>query len=213
MAEVIKDASKSGLYDVIQTAFNYSMFARTDLINALSTAANKGIGLIAMKTQCQQPWYKPREPETSHSFYEGKIIHTALLKWVLKHPFISCAIPGFTTFEQIEEDITVAFNLDYTSEEKKFLQDKGIKLALASVCQQCGACRKTCPHGVDIPELIRTHMYAVSYNNFHAARQTLDLIPKESSLTDCSKCISCTAKCRNQVDIPERISELKLIYA
>jgi predicted aldo/keto reductase-like oxidoreductase len=212
MAEVIKNASKSGLYDVIETAFNYSMFSRTDLIDAFQMSANKGIGLVAMKTQCQQSWYKSSEPGTRQPFYEGPIIHTALLKWVLKHPFISCAIPGFTSFEQIEADLTVAFNLEYTSEEKTFLQDRGIKLAMAAVCQQCSACRKTCPHGVDIPELIRVHMYAVSYNNFHIARQTLDSMPEESGLARCRNCSSCSAQCTNRVDIPDRISELKLIY-
>jgi len=212
MAAVIMDATKSGLYDVIETAFNYSMHARTDLIDALQMSASKGIGLIAMKTQCQQPWFKSGEPKKRHSFYEGPIVHTALLKWVLKHPFISCAIPGFTSFEQIEDDITVAFDLDYTGEEKKFLQDRGIKLALAAVCQQCGACLGTCPHGVDIPELIRVHMYAVSYNNYHISRQTLDSLAKDKGLARCRNCSSCSAECRNQVDIPDRISELKLIY-
>lgn len=212
MAAVIKDATESGFYDVIETAFNYSMYDRTDFIETLQISASRGIGLIAMKTQCQQPWFKSGEPKTRHSFYEGPVIHTALLKWVLNHPFISCAIPGFTSFEQIENDITVAFDLGYTGEEKKFLQDRGIKMALAGVCQQCGACRKACPHGVDIPELIRVHMYAVSYNNFHISRQTLDSLAQDRSLDRCRNCTSCSAECRNQVDIPNRISELKLLY-
>jgi predicted aldo/keto reductase-like oxidoreductase len=212
MAKIIQNASMGGLYDVIETAFNYSMFSRSDLMDACKAAAGKGIGIVAMKTQCQQPWYKSNEPGNRQLFYEGPIIHSALLKWVLKHPFISCAIPGFTSFEQIDEDITVALNLDYTDEEKKFLQNRGVKLAMTAVCQQCGACLNTCPRKADIPELIRIHMYAVSYNNFHVARETLDALPEESGLVQCGNCSSCSAVCRNRVNIPERISELKLIY-
>jgi predicted aldo/keto reductase-like oxidoreductase len=203
MAECIRDATQTGVYEVIETAFNYTMSEDQDLLNALKDATTKGIGLIAMKTQCSQSW---------HPTYRTNIMHTAVLKWALRNDFISTAIPGYTTFQQMEEDFSVAYDLEYTPEEKEFLEDKNVKLALG-YCHQCARCVPTCPKGVDIPNLMRTHMYATRYANFYQARDTFDEIPGERGLQACATCETCTAGCVNQINIAQRIEELKVIYA
>lgn len=213
MAECLNDAAKSNFYEVILTVYNYSMGNNAKLIDAMKNAYKKGIGLVAMKTQCQQTWFRQNlEPKESQSFYEGKINHSALLKWVMRNDFFATSVPGYTTFDQLHEDMKVAQNLDYTPEEKSFLENRNVKLAMNSVCHQCHDCVATCPKGVIVPELIRTHMYAVSYNNFYEARATLDNIPKEKSIQTCHTCKTCTAKCTRTVQITDRIDELKTIY-
>lgn len=214
MAECLNDAAQTGFYEVILTAYNYSMGDNKELIAAMKKAASKGIGLVAMKTQCKQPWYRSQyEPTDKHTYYDGKISHTALLKWAMRHRFFATSVPGYTTFEQMEEDFSVAYGLEYTSEEKTFLEDRNVKLAMASVCQQCYCCVPTCSKGVDIPTLIRTHMYAASYGNFYQARDTLDSIPANKGLQACTSCDRCKAGCANAVNIAGRIDELKTIYA
>jgi predicted aldo/keto reductase-like oxidoreductase len=212
MAECINDAVKSDVYDVIETAFNYSMCKYDQLITALKQAYEKGIGLIAMKTQCRQSWYNEQLPQDSQQYFKGTILHTAILKWVLQHEFITSAIPGVTNFKELEEDFSVAFDLHYTEEEKKFLEDREVKLLMGKNCRQCGRCENTCPNGVDIPALMRVHMYAVCYHNFYQAKDTFLEIPPEKGLKICSSCETCTAKCVNLVNIRSRIKELKLIY-
>jgi hypothetical protein len=64
----------------------------------MNYAAAKGVGLVAMKTQCQQAWYKENLPAELQKFYEGKIMHTALLKWVLRHESIATAVPDSPPF-------------------------------------------------------------------------------------------------------------------
>ncbi len=211
MAECINDAVRTGSYDVIVTAFNYAMGEDETLINALRAAASKGIGLVAMKTQCAQYWYRQYIPESSLKYYKGRIMHTAVLKWALRHPFIATAIPGYTTYEQMEEDFSVAYDLEYTPEEKQFLNDREVKLSLG-YCHQCRQCLSTCPRAVDIPTLMRTHMYATCYSNFHEARDALDSISPGRGLENCSLCKKCLSKCANHIDIPRRIQELKTIY-
>ena len=40
-----------------------------------NTLSSKGVGLIAMKTQCQQDWYKQILPAEAQKYYEGSVMH------------------------------------------------------------------------------------------------------------------------------------------
>lgn len=213
MVECINEAVRTGFYDIILTAFNYAMADDENLINALKNANSNGIGLMAMKTQCSQYWYREYVPEGKKEYYKGRILHTAVLKWALRNDFITTAIPGYTNFQQMEEDFSVAYDLEYTEEEKKFLKDRKAKVAIKGYCQQCSRCLPICPNGVDIPALMRTHMYAACYSNFYQARDTLDEIPRGKSIQICRSCKTCVARCVNSVNIARRIDELKTIFA
>ncbi|MGB4704572.1 MAG: aldo/keto reductase [Candidatus Saccharicenans sp.] len=213
MNEVIRAAMEVKVYDVILTTLNYSLYDYAEYLETLKQAAAQGIGLVAMKTQCQQAWYRESVPPEMRRFYEGPIIHSALLKWVLRHEFMATAVPGFTTFEQLNTDIPVASDLEYTEEEKKFLEDRLVKRQMAAVCRACGQCLQTCPKGVDIPAVLRAHMYAASYGNFYQAREALDGLEPERSLKLCADCQQCQAKCVRGVNIARRLDELKILLA
>lgn len=211
--EILTKAADEGFYDVVLISLNYSMANDEASLKAMKYAASKGVGLVAMKTQCQQDWYKQNLPADTQKYYEGGMMHTALLKWALSHEEIATAVPGFTTFEQLQTDIQVAYDLNYNAEERKFLEDHNVKLAIQSVCRFCGGCKDSCPHGVDIPNLMRTHMYAMAYGNTHMTLSTFRGIEKGSGLDACSTCDECTAQCRNNVQIAERVSELRTILS
>ena len=170
----------------------------------LARAATAGIGIVAMKTQAGgtvRPDAKlPKElpPESQ----------TALLKWVLNHDFITTAIPGFSTYEHLEQDFSVARNLAYTDSDQKFLADKAF-VAQGEFCQQCGQCREDCPKRVDIPALMRSHMYAVQYRNVSMARHLVAKSEPGRGLDFCRSCVSCQAHCRNTVQIARKITQLK----
>ena len=207
--EILNKAADQDLYDVALISLNYAMAGDEASLKAMNYAASKGMGLIAMKTQCQQDWYKQNLPAEAQKYYEGSIMHSALLKWVLQHKEITTAVPGFTTFEQLQADVEVAYDLEYTAEEKKFLEDHNVKLAIQSVCRFCGGCKESCPHGADIPSLMRTHMYAASYGNMHMTRSAYTGIESGHGLEVCKGCTECVAQCRNSVKIAGRIEELK----
>ncbi len=209
---IVEKAVKDNFYDVILLSFNYSMFQDQRVFDTIKLAHDAGIGLVAMKTQCQQQWYKNELPANVQKFYKENMMNTALLKWALKNEHITTAIPGFTTFDQLDEDMVVAYNIDFNDQEEKFLKDNGVMLAIQSVCRQCGTCVGTCPGNVDIPSLMRTHMYSLSYGNPMMARQTLKVITPGKGLETCTECDVCTSKCVNRVPIASRINDLKEIY-
>jgi hypothetical protein len=210
--DMVKDAAREKFYDVILLSYNYSMYDDQRVADAIKQAHDAGIGLIAMKTQCQQDWYKRNLPSDQKSFYGEKNMNTALLKWVLHNEKITTAVPGFTNFDQLNEDMTVAYNLEYTKEEKEFLIDRNVKLSIQSVCRQCGTCTASCPGNADIPNLMRTHMYSMNYGNPLMARMTLDEIEPGKGIEACSNCAECTSRCKYQVPIRERINDLVEIY-
>ena len=208
MAEVIDEVTRTAFYDVVLTSINFTMADDTALLTAIKNAADKGIGIVAMKTLAGGGRWP--NPDTRRE-YSSSVITRACLKWVMRNESVHTSIPGYDNFEHMKEDFAVAFDLDYTPEEKKFLGDNDIKLSMG-FCRQCKTCLASCPEGVDIPTLMRTHMYAAQYANFHHARATLNEISKDRSLQNCVSCAECVARCANTVDIRNRIEELKLIY-
>jgi len=201
-ANVLDTAVKEGIYDTVTVQYNFTRANDTTLLAAIRNAAKAGVGIIAMKTQASGRG----KPSGS-----SPVNQTAALKWVLKNPEITTSIPGYTNFDHMKEDFSVASGLDYNDTEKKFLSDRNLQ-ALVQFCQQCSTCRSTCPNGVDIPTLMRTHMYAAKYGNFVHARATLDGIAADASLKNCTNCLDCVAKCANYVGIADNIRDLKAMY-
>jgi uncharacterized protein len=211
--DILNTAANDGFYDVALLSYNYSMDGQQPCIDAMKNAVSKGMGLIAMKTQCQQGWYKQELPSEMQKFYEGTLMHAALLKWVMRHDYFATAIPGFTTYQQLDEDMVVASNLEYNDYEKKFIEDHNVKVALMGNCQICGNCTGTCPQNVKIPDLMRTHMYAFSYGNVQKANETIRDIQAGRGIDACNNCNVCVARCIRRVNIQNRIEELKEIYS
>ena len=202
--EVLNAVIPLNVFDVALVTLNYTMAHDADKLATIEKAAKSDIGIVAMKTQAGgtvRPDSKlPKElpPESQ----------TALLKWVLNHDFIATAIPGFSTYEHLEQDFTVVRNLAYTDAERNFLANKAF-VAQAEFCQQCGQCREDCPKRVDIPALMRSHMYAVQYRNVSMAQHLLAKSEVGRGLDACRSCESCQAHCRNAVQIARKIAQLK----
>jgi aryl-alcohol dehydrogenase-like predicted oxidoreductase len=98
--------SSEGIYDVIMVPFNhkgsfvhsvssrYSEWDQNKLIEILTEAGKKGVGIIAMKT-CSGGQYSP-SADIEPSYKEAVL-------WVLKHNFISSAAIAMANFEQVDE--------------------------------------------------------------------------------------------------------------
>ncbi|UCE25796.1 MAG: aldo/keto reductase [Candidatus Zixiibacteriota bacterium] len=208
MTEIINAAIAGGFYEVVLTAINFTLADDTALLNAIKTAAEKGIAIIAMKTLA----YGGRWPnESLLKDFSGTTVVQAALKWVMRNENICTCIPGFMNYDHLREDFSVAYDLEYTDEEKKFLSDKDVILGIG-FCRQCRKCVASCPEGVDLPKLVRSHVYAAQYGDFQLSRATLDDVSPGAGLDNCRDCMKCQARCAHTVDIARRIAELKTIY-
>ncbi len=208
MAEVINATVEAEIYDVVLTSVNFTMATDTELMGAIANAGKKNVGVIAMKALAGGGRFP--NPETLRN-YDNSVVTSAALKWVLRNENISTSIPGIGNFDHMRANFAIAGNLEYTEEEERFLTDNSITLGMG-FCRQCTKCLASCPKGVEVPDLMRTHMYAAQYADFQLARQTLQDIPSGRGFSHCDSCDSCAAQCVNSVDIPSKIDELKLIY-
>jgi len=196
--ETIRAAVDTGTWDVILTSYNFVQAHKEEVKRTIQYAAEKGVGVIAMKTQGGARLHRGKKIEVNHA---------AALKWVLNDKNVCTTIPGITTFEQMDLDFSVMKDLTLSDEEKSDLRISSM-LRGPLYCQQCGSCILSCPKKVEVPTLMRAYMYAEGYGNLIQAELTIDELPTEHGLSVCQDCGACTASCRFGIPIRDRLDFL-----
>jgi predicted aldo/keto reductase-like oxidoreductase len=157
------------------------------------------MGIVAMKTIVGESWVKTRKPVPVSN-------PKAALKWVLQNENIHTAVPGISTFSQLETDLSVMEDLTLTAEEKAYLELARLNHKDSLFCQGCGTCLKQCSTAPDIPTLMRCYMYTYGYRDLAAAVRNIQSI-KETPLP-CADCASCVVQCPMGFDIKERALDI-----
>lgn len=196
--DVIRAAVDTGIYDVIQTAYNYMQEEKEEIKNAIRYAAENGVGIVTMKT------FGGNRVQADKSI---EVNHEAALKWVLNDENVCTTIPGMTTFAQMDLNFRAMSNLTLTEGERRDLQLTSM-LRGTLYCQNCRTCIATCPHQVEIPTLMRAYMYAEGYGNLVHAGITLGELQEQHGIHMCRNCTACTASCRNGIHIEKRLKSL-----
>lgn len=200
MAALLVEASTSNLHDVALVSYNFTNSKK--MREAVALAAKSGIGIVAMKTQAGG-YRKERMGELNP--------HQAALKYVLMDQNVSCAVPGVTTIEEIEECAAVMGapfskrNLNELKQYQSFLQGR--------ICTMCGGCVGECPYGVSHQDLLRVVMYHDGYQNDQLAKKTFEEAGALQNIERCSECSSCSITCRRGLDIQAQIQLAKHIIS
>lgn len=198
MAKVIRATVDAEVYDVVLSAYNYVQEEKEEVKKAIQYAAEKGVGVVAMKTQGGRRLQQDPDVE---------INHRAALKWVLNDQNVCTTIPGMTTFEQLSLNMGVMSDLALTEKEQRDLQ-LAASMRGTLYCQNCRSCVPTCPRDVEIPKLMRSYMYAKGYGNYVQARSTVAELPVKQGLDVCRGCSLCIASCRRDINIGSRVKSL-----
>jgi predicted aldo/keto reductase-like oxidoreductase len=200
--EVIRAAIESGVYEVVLTAYNFRQPHVAEVEKAIAEAAKAGLGIVAMKTQAGVYWDKERQ---------NQINMKAALKWALKNENVHTSIPGFSSYEQFEVDMSVMENLALTPEEKKDLEQGEEMGRNGLFCDQCRECLAQCPKGVEVPTLVRSYMYTYGYRDLAAAKLALEPVDVDRAARACGSCETCTVRCTMGFDVRERIRDVARI--
>lgn len=196
--ENIRAAVDAKIYDVVLVTYNFAQENREEIKKAIQYAAQNNVGIIAMKTQGGRRLQESGEVEVDHK---------AALKFVIEDENVTTTIPGMTTFDQLDTNMSVMNNLALSKSEQQYLA-KAANLRGKLFCQSCRSCVATCPQRVEIPDLMRSFMYVKGYGNYIQARDTIAEIPAKHGLNACADCSTCTASCRTGINISSRINTL-----
>ncbi|KPJ59229.1 MAG: hypothetical protein AMJ46_12055 [Latescibacteria bacterium DG_63] len=195
--DVIRAAAESKCHDVVLTAYNFRQPHTKEIEKAMAEANKAGLGIIAMKTQAGVYWDRERE---------HPINMKAALKWVLRNENVHTTIPGATTFDQLETDLSVMEDLSLTPEEREELK-LGQKLGMSGLyCQQCGRCVSQCGTGLEIPTLMRSYMYVYGYRDLRMAKEALASV--DLSKLPCRNCETCRVDCAMGFDVRRKIEDV-----
>ncbi len=192
MALLLREAAKSNLHDVAMVSYNFTH--SKEMKEAIALAVKSGIGVIAMKTQAGG--YKKEK-------MGGLNPHQAALRYVLMDQNISCAVPGVTTIDQIEECAAVMGTL-FSKRDLNELNQYG-SFVKGRVCTFCGGCKGECPDDEVRGDLLRLVVYHNGYQNDQLVKEVLEGNPKLKESLPCSDCSSCRALCRRGLDMKTQI--------
>ncbi len=193
--DVIRAAVQAGVYDVVLTAYNFLQSHHAEVGKAITEAAAAGLGVIAMKTQAGVYFDKEKTQ---------KIDMKAALRWALQHPGVTTAIPGFTTFEQLAEDLEVMASPALSDAERALLVPPAVKTT-GYFCDQCGTCEQQCRQRLPLPDLMRGYMYAGAYRNLPAAATLSAELPAG---IHCLGCTECAVSCPQGIDVAPRARDI-----
>jgi predicted aldo/keto reductase-like oxidoreductase len=198
--EIIRLATDSDVFDVVLTQYNFRANQRDEIKKAVQYASEKGMGVVAMKTQAGVYWDRDTKKEL--------INPKAALKWVLQDENIHTAIPSFKNLEQLNEGLSVMEDLTLTDEEKADLNldEEQPRSATGLFCSQCSECVPQCPHNLDIPTFMRSYMYAYGYGQPAKARKHLDYV--DISRVPCNDCPVCSVKCPSGFDVKMKVTDI-----
>jgi len=199
----ILDAMAScGLYDIAVVSYNFRQPHVDQVRAAIAKAGASGLGIVAMKTMAGVFFDRERK---------RPVPGRAAAKWALQDENVATVIPGFTTFEQLEDDAAILRDIQMTDVERDSLGLDEDPLPDGLYCAQCGTCRTECPSGLDIPTVMRAYMYAYGYRNPGLARTTA----AEAGATEapCADCGTCRVRCPMGFRVNERLGEMARLAA
>ena len=182
LAEVADTAISSGRFDVMMLAYHHG--AWPSLNDIVKRAADKGIGIVAMKT------LKGAKHNGLKDFNLEKDSYTqAAFKWVLSNPDVSNLVISFHNDQHLDEYL-YASGQSLTTNDIAVLNKYDELIAGTHCFQHCSACLGSCPGSVPIADVLRHRMYFEDYGDQKQAMQGYAKLA-----VDASACVSCNAPC------------------
>ena len=193
VAEAVNAAADSNFYEVVMAAHNHKQKNLGAVKEAIAKAAKAGLGVVAIKV-IMGDWTKDKKPVNPR----------ASLKWVLQDSNVHATIPGFSNFEEMNEDLSIMEDLSLTEAEKNDLKRDASITGL--YCHGCGQCVQQCSAELPIPDLMRSYMYAYGYRQPALAQSLLTSLGLPRHV--CKECPSCSVICQNSWNVREKICDI-----
>lgn len=192
----IDEAIRTGIYEVCLISYNFKLNILPELDAAIQRGVDAGMGFVAMKTMTG-----------GVEDAEGKkqVNGAACLRWVWQNPNITTAIPGFTSFDMLDNCLEAAYRPQLDDVDKKYLAGLIEKNELL-YCQNCGQCVEQCTKSLPIPTIMRAYMYNFGYKYAALSKETLESSTVNGN--DCAGCRQCKVTCPSGFKVAEKIAAI-----
>lgn len=191
---LLTTAVTSGHFDLIMPAFNFMKFPKLPAL--LQTAAERGVGVIAMKTLAGA---KESNLEAGEAIFEQ-----AAFRWVLKHAQVAGLVVTIKTVDELNLYLQ-ASGTAFTAEDQRALDHYAARHGQNYCRTGCGDCMEACPQGVDIANILRHQMYFEDYGDEKRAMQQYAALTH--SAAPCLTCSepTCTAACDHGLPVASKL--------
>lgn len=191
-------------YDKLRHTFHYAAM-QPDLPRALEKAKKKDVGVIAMKTLMGARLNDMRPYEK-----DGATFSQAAFRWVLNSPNVDALLISMSSRQEIDEYVAASGAASVTGADMQLLERYAL-LQEGKYCQSaCQDCAGSCPQNVAIPEVLRTRMYSVDYEDPLLARTEYAALGKPAEA--CLTCVTqaCQNACTRGIPIAQYVRDAAL---
>jgi predicted aldo/keto reductase-like oxidoreductase len=196
LEEVAYTAIDSGKFDVMMLAYHHGAWPKQQDI--IEKAAQKGMGIVAMKT------LKGAKHKGMLEFQNEETSYTqAAFKWVNSNPHVSCLVISFFENEHLDEYLH-ASGKSLTDSDVAVLEKYDEMIAGTHCFSSCGDCLNQCPESLPINDVLRHRMYFEDYGDEKEAMLLYAALDNKAD-----KCLTCAAPCAGacpqEIDIKDRM--------
>jgi predicted aldo/keto reductase-like oxidoreductase len=189
-------AIEAGIYEVILISYNFSLGILPELNEKIQKGTDAGIGFVAMKTMVGG---------VEDADGKKKVDGAACLRWVWQNPNITTAIPGFTSFDLLDNCLEAAHSPELSASDIQYLA--GLQNNELLYCQNCGKCVSDCTkHLAVIPTIMRAYMYNYGYRQPFLSKETLADLKLTGN--ECSGCVTCSVHCPSGFKVADKMAAI-----
>jgi predicted aldo/keto reductase-like oxidoreductase len=205
--DTMRRAIESGEFATIMVAYNLLDRERVGS-EVIPSAHEHDMGVICMKPLAGGRLANSRELT---DLKEGETsLAQAALQFILSNDMVTCAIPGMTRVDELEQNIKVAEKIRKLSlQEVRELVERVGNVG-KDFCRNCGYC-VPCPQGINIPDVFRFEGYYTRYGLQEWAQEQYAAL--DVKVEECAECEQCIEKCPYGLDIPRLLKKAAEVLA
>ncbi|MGA2937822.1 MAG: aldo/keto reductase [Syntrophobacteraceae bacterium] len=184
MEDCLLSAAKEDWIDVVMFTYNFRVMNKAKMKEAVDACVDKGIGLVAMKTQGGKQEQIDTEAElrmTGRLLDRGFTDKQAKIRVVLENPHIASVCSQMPSLTILSANVAAARDQTSLSRSDFELLERFAAATQESYCAGCGRiCNEAVGGAVPVSDIMRCLMYYRDYGERDLAREVYAGLPDQA---------------------------------